>query len=133
MGQYRRISIYTSSFSLSHKGTSFRIPVQRSKRTNTARVSITLYYQRQRDLCIRRYTRTNYRKRGNLIILFPGQWHTYSPDTATGWNEYYIGFEGNFIDQLIKNGFLSKQEQVLEIGLNEGLAALLQALEVSEF
>lgn len=66
--------------------------------------------------------------KGNLIILFPGQWHTYSPDTATGWNEYYIGFEGNFIDQLIKNGFLSKQEQVLEIGLNEGLAALLHRL-----
>ena len=71
--------------------------------------------------------------KGNLIVLFPGQWHTYSPDTATGWNEYYIGFEGNFIDQLIKNGFLSKEEQVLEIGLNEGLAALFsQALEVSE-
>ena len=71
--------------------------------------------------------------KGRLMVLFPGQWHTYSPDTATGWNEYYIGFEGNFIDQLIKNGFLSKEEQVLEIGLNEGLAALFsQALEVSE-
>lgn len=33
--------------------------------------------------------------KGHLIVLFPGQWHTYKPDTATGWNEYYIGFEGD--------------------------------------
>ena len=40
--------------------------------------------------------------KGNLIVLFPGQWHTYSPDVQTGWNEYYIGFEGSFIDQFVE-------------------------------
>lgn len=62
--------------------------------------------------------------KGNLIVLFPGQWHTYSPDVQTGWNEYYIGFEGSFIDQFVRNGFLSKEDQVLDIGLNEELVTL---------
>ena len=44
--------------------------------------------------------------KGNLIILFPGQWHTYHPYRQTGWNEYYIGFEGPVIDNLMKGGFL---------------------------
>ena len=72
-------------------------------------------------------------EKGSLIVLFPGQWHTYSPDAQTGWNEYYIGFEGSFIDQFVRNGFLSKEEQVLEIGLNEELVTLFsQALDVAE-
>lgn len=71
--------------------------------------------------------------KGNLIVLFPGQWHTYSPDVQTGWNEYYIGFEGSFIDQFVRNGFLSKEDQVLDIGLNEELVTLFsQALDVAE-
>ena len=62
--------------------------------------------------------------RGRLIVLFPGQWHTYHPYRQTGWNEYYIGFEGPVIDYLMKNGFLSKDNQVLEVGLNVDLISL---------
>lgn len=53
------------------------------------------------------------------MVLFPGQWHTYYPYVQTGWNEYYIGFEGAVIDDMVKGGFLSKENQVLEVGLNE--------------
>ncbi len=71
--------------------------------------------------------------RGRLIVLFPGQWHTYHPYRQTGWNEYYIGFEGSVIDNLMKNGFLSKDNQVLEVGLNEELVSLFsRALEIAE-
>ena len=34
------------------------------------------------------------------MVLFPGQWHTYYPYVQTGWNEYYIGFEGAVIDDM---------------------------------
>ena len=57
--------------------------------------------------------------KGRVIILFPGQWHTYQPMQQTGWNEYYIGFEGPIIDDIIKSSFLSKDNQILEVGLNE--------------
>ena len=71
--------------------------------------------------------------KGRLMVLFPGQWHTYHPYRQTGWNEYYIGFEGPVIDNLIKGGFLSKENQVLEVGLNEELVSLFsRALEIAE-
>lgn len=71
--------------------------------------------------------------KGRVIILFPGQWHTYQPLQQTGWNEYYIGFEGTIADEWIKRSFLSKESQILEIGLNEELVALFsRALEVAE-
>lgn len=49
------------------------------------------------------------------------------------WNEYYIGFEGPIIDNLVKNSFISKESQILDIGINEELASLFaRALEVAE-
>ncbi len=71
--------------------------------------------------------------KGRLIVVFPGQWHTYHPYQQTGWNEYYIGFEGSIIDNMLKGGFLSKENQVLEVGLNEELVALFsRALDIAE-
>ena len=68
-----------------------------------------------------------------ILFLFPGQWHTYAPLQKTGWNEYYIGFEGPIIDNLVKNSFISKESQILDIGINEELASLFaRALEVAE-
>ena len=62
--------------------------------------------------------------RGQVIILFPGQWHTYSPKKDTGWNEYYIGFEGRIIDEVLENGFISPLNQILDVGVNEDLVNL---------
>ncbi|KAA6349184.1 Xylose operon regulatory protein [termite gut metagenome] len=71
--------------------------------------------------------------KGRLMILFPGQWHTYHPLQQTGWNEYYIGFNGTIIDRIITEYFIKKDNQVLEIGLNEELVSLfVRALEVAE-
>lgn len=71
--------------------------------------------------------------KGRLLVLFPGQWHTYRPLQETGWNEYYIGFEGTIIDNIVGDFFLSKENQVLEVGLNEELVNLFsRAIEVAE-
>ncbi len=70
--------------------------------------------------------------KGRLMILFPGQWHSYYPLKQTGWNEYYIGFEGSIIDNIILNSFLTKENQILEVGLNEELVNLFsRALEIA--
>ncbi|MDR0700106.1 MAG: AraC family transcriptional regulator [Tannerella sp.] len=71
--------------------------------------------------------------KGSLFILFPGQWHTFHSLKETGWNSYYIGFEGTVIDNLVKEGFLSKEKPLLEVGLNEELVSLFsRALEVAK-
>jgi AraC-like DNA-binding protein len=71
--------------------------------------------------------------KGLLFILFPGQWHTFHSLPETGWNDYYIGFEGQLIDNLVKDGFLSKERPLLNLGLNEELVSLFsRALEIAE-
>lgn len=71
--------------------------------------------------------------KGRLLVLFPDQWHTYSPLMKTGWNEYFIGFEGTIIDNIIKNLFITKENQVLDIGLNEELVSLYtKAIEIAQ-
>ena len=71
--------------------------------------------------------------KGRLMVLFPGQWHTYHPYQQRGWNELYIGFQGPVIDVMLKGCVLSIYNQVLEVGLNEELVTLFsRALEIAE-
>ena len=71
--------------------------------------------------------------KGQLLVLFPDEWHTYAPSTKTGWNEYYIGFEGEIANKLMQENFLTKEKQVLDIGINEELVSLFRrALEIAE-
>lgn len=68
-----------------------------------------------------------------MIILLPGQWHSYQPMKDTGWNEYYIGFEGNIIDNIIEKSFISPQNQILDIGSNDELVNLFStAIKVAK-
>lgn len=61
---------------------------------------------------------------GHMFLLFPGEWHTYRPDQETGWNEYWIGFNGKIMDEWVRNGFFSKENPIFDIGLNEEIIAL---------
>lgn len=65
--------------------------------------------------------------KGQVMLLFPGQWHTYCPLKECGWNEYYIGFEGKIIDTIVTNGFISPDNQVLNVGVNEDLVNLFSS------
>ena len=72
-------------------------------------------------------------KKGQLIVLFPGKWHSYCPDKETGWNEYYIGFEGVIINHMLKNSFISPERPILDIGFNEDLVNLFStAIKVAK-
>lgn len=76
--------------------------------------------------------KTNIAK-GQVIFLFPGQWHTYCPLKETGWNEYYIGLEGKIIDDIVENGFISPENQILNVGVNEDLVNLFStAIKVAK-
>lgn len=55
-------------------------------------------------------------KSGDMILLFPGEWHNYHPDENKGWFEHWLGFEGGYIDQLVEDGFLSVEKPIISIG-----------------
>lgn len=92
-----------------------------------------VYITRGRGLFASETTPERQVSRGRLMVLFPGQWHTYAPYSQTGWTEYYVGFEGPTAETLTRNGFLSRENQVLDVGLSEELVSLYAtALEVAE-
>lgn len=63
-------------------------------------------------------------KEGYFFLLFPGEWHTYKPDPKTGWNEYWIGFDGDIIQEWVKRGFFRKEAPVFNVGMNEEIISL---------
>ncbi len=65
---------------------------------------------------------------GTMIMLFPGEWHTYRPDEAVGWMEYWVGFRGHYIDQLVARKFFSKSNPVLDIGVSLSLSNLYEKM-----
>jgi len=56
-------------------------------------------------------------KEGDLFLLFPGEWHNYKPNILTGWDIYWIGFNGFTIDTQVDNGFFSKQKPIFKVGI----------------
>ncbi len=59
---------------------------------------------------------------GDMILLRPGVWHSYLPDRETGWEEYWIGFQGAVIEERLRHGFLDKT--VYRVGVREDIVSL---------
>lgn len=71
---------------------------------------------------------------GNIILLFPEEWHTFTPLRASGWDAYWIGFNGKNIDQLLSNGFFCRRQPVLDIGFSEQLCGFYeQGIEIANY
>jgi len=58
---------------------------------------------------------------GHVILLFPGVWHRYRPDPATGWEKYWLSANGEDLYRLVKRRILSPVNCVLATGLREEL------------
>lgn len=70
---------------------------------------------------------------GQMILLFPGEWHTYSPDSKTGWYEHWIGFSGSAMDALVAKGFFSPSSPIFDIGFHEQIVLLYhQAASIAQ-
>ena len=65
-----------------------------------------------------------------MILLFPGQWHRYSPDRATGWDEYWIAFGGRRAAEWMAEHGFDARNPVVEPGGGEALLhPYLRAIE----
>lgn len=61
---------------------------------------------------------------GSMFLLFPNEWHNYKPNPETGWEEFWIGFKGENIDNRINNGFFSKEKPVFYVGVLDEIVQL---------
>lgn len=67
-------------------------------------------------------------KAGDILVLFPGVWHRYTPDTKTGWDEQWVGFKGATALRLLQKPFINRKKPVLRIGLDVALQQRFIAL-----
>ncbi len=58
---------------------------------------------------------------GTMMLLFPNEWHSYSPDPQVGWTEWWVGFRGPNVDRLEQQAFLSRQHPLFRIGSSGGI------------
>lgn len=65
---------------------------------------------------------------GDCFFLYPNEWHRYKPNLETGWEEYWMGFNGYYPKRLMNAGFFDKKAPLIHIGLNSELLLAFQAL-----
>ena len=58
---------------------------------------------------------------GSMLLLFPHEWHAYSPDPEVGWDEWWVGFYGPNIERLVENGLLSRRQPLFRVGRSSGI------------
>ena len=62
---------------------------------------------------------------GQCFFLFPGVWHRYKPDSKSGWEEYWLGFNGYYIQQLMNNLNFNSAKPFVDIKSNKEVIELL--------
>lgn len=62
------------------------------------------------------------------MFLHAGVWHRYKPNTHSGWDEYWIGFNGNYANDLMKNDFFNVEYPFIKVGLSSELLHLFHKL-----
>jgi len=60
---------------------------------------------------------------GDVLVLCPGLWHRYRPRRDKGWQSYWIGINGNYVDDLVKNGFMDPESPIIAVEKHEELVA----------
>lgn len=58
---------------------------------------------------------------GALFMLFPGEWHRYSPDPRVGWDEYWVAFDGSHAATLVAESPLTHASPMVDAGVSDTL------------
>ena len=70
-------------------------------------------------------------KAGDLFIVYPDIWHRYHPDPVTGWDEYWVEFDGDYMRRLMQHPAFRPEHPVHSIGVHQPLLqAFTEAVEV---
>lgn len=62
---------------------------------------------------------------GDVMVLYPGEWHCYKPSKHTGWEEYWIGIRGEVLsNRILKDLFPKNTSYVKQMGYQDELIFL---------
>jgi AraC-like DNA-binding protein len=64
---------------------------------------------------------------GDLFILFPGEWHRFRPTLETGWDENFVGFDGDYARHLM-HSFFTPGEPILRGAATKETVALIRKI-----
>ena len=53
---------------------------------------------------------------GTVFLLFPDIWHRFHPDLITGWEEYWVGFTGDYAKYLLEQKCFSPENPIIDVG-----------------
>ncbi len=65
---------------------------------------------------------------GDVLLLRPGVWHNYRPNSQTGWHEYWVLFNGPAPSMILQQLFQPLSTSVLHPGLDDTLHHLFEQL-----
>ncbi|TAE53186.1 MAG: AraC family transcriptional regulator, partial [Bacteroidetes bacterium] len=67
---------------------------------------------------------------GTILLQFPDVWHRYRPDTESGWEEFWVGFDGHYASYLMQQECFDPRHPPIRIGFNaEFLQAFTRLIE----
>ncbi len=64
---------------------------------------------------------------GQVFLLYPGIWHRFHPTKKEGWDENWIGFNGD-IAQRIMGEFFPSNRTIVQVGYDQGLLQLIRSV-----
>ncbi|MUH36987.1 AraC family transcriptional regulator [Zobellia amurskyensis] len=52
---------------------------------------------------------------GTVFLLFPDVWHRFRPKISTGWEEYWVGFTGEYAKYLLEQKCFSPENPIIDV------------------
>lgn len=65
---------------------------------------------------------------GDALVVFPGVWHRYAPDPATGWDELWVELQGSTLARLTATGALLPAQARVALRTPRAVAETFTAL-----
>ncbi len=70
---------------------------------------------------------------GTIFLLLPNIWHRFKPVLETGWEEFWVGFNGHYVEYLMRQDCFSPQNPILKVGFdNEILHISIRLIDTSK-
>lgn len=66
---------------------------------------------------------------GDALLIYSDDWHRYKPEDTTGWEEYWVGFKGSYIEQyVLADLFPQKESYLKKVGYQPEVVMLFNQL-----